>query len=99
MGARCLAAMVTAAEDPRTQSGSDAWEAFCITALDSYSNDLAPEVALSVVWLRQNQKNHKAQQVTSLASDRGAPALVILVKSEVPPVTRPLFANTMLDQI
>lgn len=53
--------MLTAAEDPRTQSGSDAWEAFCITALDSYSNDLAPEVALSVALLRQNQKNHEAQ--------------------------------------
>lgn len=64
VGACCLAVMLTAAEDPRTQSGSDAWEAFCITALDSYSNDLAPEVALSVAWLRQNQKNHKAQQVT-----------------------------------
>lgn len=48
-GCRCPGCDDTAAEDLSTRpSDSDAWEAFCITALDSYANELAPELALSV---------------------------------------------------
>lgn len=59
VGAQCPGCDNTAAEDLRSQSGSDgsdAWEAFCITALDSYTNDLAPELALSVAWMSKTRK-------------------------------------------
>lgn len=85
--------------EPTHSSGSDAWEAFCITALHSYANDPAPEWAMSVAWMSKTRKNRKARCNIPLPSGRGPLALVILVLSQVPPVTQLLFANVVLDQI
>lgn len=61
--------MLSVAGNLQTQPRSDTWEAFHTPALDSYSNDLAHEVALSVAWIRQKQKtkqNIKHNVINSL---------------------------------
>lgn len=63
---RVSLAMLTAAEDLGTQCRSDAREAFCVTALSYYSNDLAGELALSVARIRQKQKTIKHNVTYSL---------------------------------